>query len=117
VRLFSYLQEQHGGVRNREGLSKRVECRAPVYLGDCSIIKNSRIWVRKSVLRGQDHFGKLDPDTHQSGKLDPDPHQSEKLDPDPHQSEKQDLDPHQIRKVETLRVSFLNTGGSKSGKK
>jgi hypothetical protein len=29
-----------------------------------------------------DHFGKLDPDSHQSGKLDPDP--------DPHQSEKEE---------------------------
>jgi hypothetical protein len=51
VTLYFYLQEQHGRVGNREGLSKRVECRAPVYLGDCSISKNNRIWVRKYVLQ------------------------------------------------------------------
>ncbi len=89
-RLFSYLQKQHGGVGNREGLSKGVECGTPVYLGDCSISKNNRIWVRKSVFRIFGSFWEVDPDPHQSGKLDP----------DPHQSEKQDLDPHQTRKVE-----------------
>jgi hypothetical protein len=31
-----------------------------------------------------DHFGKLDPDSHQNEKPDPDLHQSQKPDPDPH---------------------------------
>jgi hypothetical protein len=41
-----------------------------------------------------------DPGPHHFGKLDPDPHQSEKLDqdPDPHLSEKQDLDPDMHQK-------------------
>ncbi len=33
------------------------------------------------------HFGKPDPDPHQSGKPDPDLHQSQKPDPDPHQDQ------------------------------
>jgi hypothetical protein len=43
----------------------------------------------------------VDPDPHHFGKPDPDPHQSEKLDldSDPHQSEKQDPNPHQSETV------------------
>jgi hypothetical protein len=48
------------------------------------------------------------PGLHHFGKLDPDPHQSEKLDQDPdqQQSEKHDPDPdmHQSKKVKVLRV-------------
>ncbi len=38
--------------------------------------------MRIRIRMGPHHFGKLDPDPHQSGKLylDPDPHQVEKVD-------------------------------------
>jgi hypothetical protein len=59
-------------------------------------VKNDKTVLRIQIRMDPHHFGKLYPD--------PDPHQSGKQDPDPHQDG-------------SLRGSFWNIGGSKSGKK
>ena len=75
---YSLNQMPGGSVRN-VGLEK-------MFYHACFPV----LWVRIRIRMDLHHFGKLDPDPHQTEKLDPDPdsHQSEKQDPDPHQSQK-----------------------------
>ncbi len=65
--------------------------------------------LRIRILTNTRHFGRLDPDPHQSGKPDLDPHQSEKVEalevhfgilevPNLEKSEWKDPDPHQIER-------------------